>query len=165
VERKSHSTRRWWLPRQAAGPRDATHHKPCGGTAKCAGSFDFHDPFRFTLAGVGGDTVELNYNVAHGNVFASLSELDDTLSLDSNTVSGFVSADGGDRHEPAQPVRQSIWRLCGKPILVVEARRRLRSHALIVRAKLTIMAAAPFSVGAQRTPIVCERWPRQSAKA
>jgi hypothetical protein len=50
----------------------------------------------FIESGDGHDTVDVSYNVAHGNFFATLSGLDDTLSLAGNLMTGFASADGGD---------------------------------------------------------------------
>ena len=41
------------------------------------------------------DNVRVNYNVVHGNLFASLGQLDDTLGMAGNRVTGFASADGG----------------------------------------------------------------------
>jgi hypothetical protein len=45
--------------------------------------------------GDGNDNVTASYNVVLGDVFASLAQLDDTLTLVGNLVTGFASADGG----------------------------------------------------------------------
>jgi hypothetical protein len=49
----------------------------------------------FVATGGENDTVDLSYNVAHGNIFASLGAGNDTLNLGGNVGSGFASADGG----------------------------------------------------------------------
>jgi hypothetical protein len=45
--------------------------------------------------GDGNDQVSASYNVVRGEAFAGLDELDDTLTLVGNLVTGFMSADGG----------------------------------------------------------------------
>jgi hypothetical protein len=49
----------------------------------------------YVETGDGNDDVSASYNVANGDWFISLSQLDDILTLTGNQASGFVSADGG----------------------------------------------------------------------
>jgi hypothetical protein len=45
--------------------------------------------------GDGNDNVSASYNVVLGDLFVSLAQLDDTLTLVGNQITGFASADGG----------------------------------------------------------------------